>query len=387
MGALAFGDSPASAYRRGEPHGRCHPARLAVSCRIVTLPSAGGPGTHIALSVLDQSPVGAGRSARDALEETLQLARLAERLGYRRYWLAEHHNTTSLAGSAPEVLIARVASVTERIRVGSGGVMLSHYSPYKVAETFRLLHALFPGRIDLGLGRAPGSDQLTAYALAQGRPTPIERFPEQLRDLAAFLSDRLPEGHPFRGVRALPEPPEPAAAGGASGPELWLLGSSDQSAAYAAHFGFAFSFAHFINPRGSAQVLNAYRDDFRPSAGLAAPQASLAVRVLCAETDEEARRLASSFLLGRLRMERGERGPLPSVEEALAYPYTPLERERLEAILAGMVVGGPQRVKAELAQMALTHGVDELVVVTIVHDPAARRRSYELLAEAFGLTA
>ncbi|CAA9271233.1 MAG: Luciferase-like monooxygenase YhbW [uncultured Chloroflexi bacterium] len=359
-----------------------------VSWQSVTEETSTGTGARaeIALSVLDQSPVGAGRSARDALEETLQLAQLAERLGYRRYWLAEHHNTTSLAGSAPEVLIARVASVTERIRVGSGGVMLSHYSPLKVAETFRLLHALFPGRIDLGVGRAPGSDQRTAYALAQGRPMPIERFPEQLRDLEAYLTDRLPDDHPFRGVRALPEPPEPVTTGGESGPELWLLGSSDQSAAYAAQFGFAFSFAHFINPHGSAQVITAYRDTFRPSTTLAAPRASLAVRALCAQTDAEARRLASSFLLGRLRMERGERGPLPSVEEALAYPYTALEQKRLETLLAGIVVGSPERVKAQLERMARAHGVDELVLVTIVHDPAARRRSYELLAEAFGLT-
>src|SRR5919199_1251221 len=196
-------------------------------------------GPAIALSVLDQSPVGSGRTARDAFAETLELAQLAERLGYRRYWLAEHHNTGALAGSAPEVMITRVASVTSRIRVGSSGVMLSHYSPLKVAETFRVLETLFPGRIDLGLGRAPGSDSRTAFALAQGQPRQIERFPEQLTELAAFLHDALPEGHPYHGVRAMPEAP--------GVPEIWLLGSSGQSAAYAAALGFAFSFAHFIN--------------------------------------------------------------------------------------------------------------------------------------------
>jgi luciferase family oxidoreductase group 1 len=331
----------------------------------------------IALSVLDQSPIGSGRTAQDALAETLTLAQLADRLGYTRYWLAEHHNTASLAGSAPEVLIARVASVTSGIRVGSGGVMLSHYSPLKVAETFKVLHALFPGRIDLGIGRAPGSDPRTAYALAQGQPRSIERFPQQLQDLEAFLYDVLPPEHPYQGVRATPE---------AEGvPEIWLLGSSDQSAAYAAQFGFAFSFAHFINRHGSIPVLAAYREDFLPSPTLAAPRASLAVRVLCADTDDEAQRLSSSFALMRLRMERGERGPVPSVEEALAYPYTDLDRARLEMVLQGAFVGSPQTVVPRLEEMAAAHEVDELVIITICHDPAARRHSYQLLADAFRL--
>ncbi|HEU5317166.1 MAG TPA: LLM class flavin-dependent oxidoreductase [Chloroflexota bacterium] len=333
----------------------------------------------IKLSVLDQSPIGAGRTARDAFEETVQLAQLCERLGYTRYWLAEHHNTPSLAGSAPEILITRIAAATQSIRVGSGGVMLQHYSPLKVAETFRVLHALFPGRIDLGIGRAPGSDQRTAYALAQGHPTPIERFPEQLRDLATLLHGDLPGDHPFRGVRALPAPPQPDTA-----PEIWLLGSSGQSAAYAAHFGFAFSFAHFINPHGSA-VLHEYREAFRPSASLPEPRASLAIRALCAETDAEAQRLSASFALSRLRFERGQLAPLPTVEEALSYPYTDAERARIAALMANVVVGGPETVHRRLSQMAAAHDVDELVIVTLVHDPAARQRSYALLAEVFGL--
>ena len=340
-------------------------------------------GPSIALSVLDQSPIGSGRTARDAFAETLELAQLAERLGYRRYWLAEHHNTGALAGSAPEVLISRVASVTSRIRVGSGGVMLSHYSPLKVAETFRVLETLFPGRIDLGLGRAPGSDGRTAFALAQGEVRDVARFPEQLRELTAFLHDALPEGHPYHGVRAMPEAP--------GVPEIWLLGSSGQSAAYAAAMGFAFSFAHFINPRGgdSAHVLHEYREAFRPSEALAEPRASLAVRVVCAETDEEARRLCASFALSRLWLEQGRwrlRGPLPSVEEALAYSYTEEERAHVAKMVEDIVYGSPATVKARLQQMAAVHEVDELVIVTVVHDPAARRRSYEVLAEAFGLT-
>jgi luciferase family oxidoreductase group 1 len=340
----------------------------------------------VALSVLDQSPIGAGRSARDAFAETLELAKLADRLGYTRYWLAEHHNTMALAGSAPEVLIARVAAETSRIRVGSGGVMLQHYSPLKVAETFRVLETLYPGRIDLGIGRAPGSDQRTAVALAQGSPTPIERFPEQLRDLAAFLRDEVPDDHPFRGVRALPRVIADGSGEAEGSPEIWLLGSSDQSAAYAAYFGFAFSFAHFINTYGSVGVLHEYREAFRPSPTLAEPRASLAVRVLCADTDEEAQRLSSSFGLMRLRFERGRSGPVPTVEEALAHLYSDVERARLETIMAGVTVGSPETVKERLTGLAAAHGVDELVVITICHDPQARMRSYELLANAFGLS-
>ena len=335
------------------------------------------------LSVLDQSPISAGRTARDAFDETVALARLAERLGYTRYWLAEHHNTTALAGSAPEVLIARVAGATETLRVGSGGVMLQHYSPLKVAETFRVLATLFPGRIDLGIGRSPGSDQRAAIALAQGHPMPIERFPDQLRDLASFLHDDVPADHPFRGVRALPEPPAASEQQAKpDAPEIWLLGSSDQSAAYAARLGFAFSFAHFINPHGSLAVLHEYRDSFSPSPYLPEPRASLAVRVICAETDEEAQRLSSSFALARLHFHRGRLIPLPTVEEALAYPYDEVERAQMEQVMSGVFIGSPESLKPRLEQMALAHGVDELVVITLIHGAAERRRSYELLAEA-----
>jgi luciferase family oxidoreductase group 1 len=333
--------------------------------------------TSLELSVLDQSPIPSGSTAVDALQHTIELARLADRLGYRRYWLAEHHNTSSLAGSAPEILIARVAAATSTIRVGSGGVMLTHYSPLKVAENFRLLQALFPGRIDLGIGRAPGSDGRTAFALAQGRPTPVDLFPEQLRDLSAFLYDVVPAEHPYHGVRAMPQTP--------GAPDIWLLGSSDVSAVYAGYFGFAFSFAHFIHPDGSHHALWEYRRRFQPRFSLESPRASVAVRVLCADTAAEARRLAASFALMRLRMEKGQRGPVPSLEEAEAYPYTPEERARIPGILANGVVGAPEQARARLEQMADEHGVDELVIVTICHDPHARRRSYELLAQVFDL--
>lgn len=331
----------------------------------------------IALSVLDQSPVSAGYTPADALQQTIALAQLADRLGYRRYWLAEHHNTSGLAGSTPEILITRVAAATQSIRVGSGGVMLSHYSPLKVAENFRMLQALFPGRIDLGIGRAPGSDGRTAFALAQGSPRTIDNFPEQLRDLAGFLYDALPSDHPYQGIQAMPR--------GDGSPEIWLLGSSGASASYAAHFGFAFSFAQFISPDGGSDVVAGYRAYFQPVLELAEPRCSVAVRALCADTEAEAQRLASSFSLMRLRIEQGRRGPVPSVEEAQAYAYSEAERTRLATIVGNAAVGTPEQVKARLERMAETYGVDEIVVLTICHDPQARRHSYELLAEAFGL--
>jgi luciferase family oxidoreductase group 1 len=235
------------------------------------------PPLPMILSVLDQSPIRSGGTAAQAIQETLQLAELADRLGYHRYWLAEHHSSAGLAGSAPEVLIGQVASRTSRIRVGSGGVMLSHYSALKVAENFRVLEALFPGRIDLGIGRAPGSDQRTARALRQGPGAlGLEHFPQQLADLIAFLHDELPPNHPFTGVRAMPAGP--------TAPPLWILGSSGEGALLAAHFGTAFSYAHFINAEGGTEATRAYRESFRPSPRLAAPQASVAAFVICADT-------------------------------------------------------------------------------------------------------
>jgi luciferase family oxidoreductase group 1 len=332
----------------------------------------------IALSVLDQSPIRVGGTPADAIRESVELARLAERLGYRRYWLAEHHASEGLAGTAPEVLTAHIAAATSAIRVGSGGVMLGHYSPLKVAESFRVLEALHPGRIDLGIGRAPGSDYLTMRALQHG-PGALgpEHFPSQVSDLLGYLHDRLPPDHPFQRVRAQPA--------GAGAPEVWLLGSSDQSALLAAYLGCAFSFAHFIAGEGGAAVMQVYRELFRPSPWLAAPQGSAGVFVLCADTGEAADRLARSRDLWRLRLDRGELGPIPTVEEAEAYPYTPEEGRRVAFNRCRMVVGAPEQVRAALLALAEDHGVDELVVVSICHDLQARRRSYELLAEAFAL--
>lgn len=332
----------------------------------------------VALSVLDQSPVPVGTTASQALRSTIELAQACDRVGYTRFWVAEHHNSQSLAGTAPEVLIPSIAARTANIRVGSGGVMLSHYSSFKVAEAFRVLEALYPGRIDLGIGRAPGSDGLTAAALQHGPGAlGIEYFPEQIRDLVAFLHDEVDPVHPFARVHAMPL--------GTGAPEVWLLGSSGHSAAYAAHFGLAFSFAHFISPIGGTEVVEGYRQRFRPSGVLNEPRTSIGVSVLCAETDGEADRLAASWDLQRLRRDRGERGPVPSLQEALAYPYTPSDRALIAHNRERLIVGGPGTVRARLLALADAYGTDEIVVLTICHDFAARVRSYELLAEAFAL--
>lgn len=331
------------------------------------------------LSVLDQSPIRAGGTPTDAIRETIDLARHCDALGYHRYWVAEHHASDGLAGTAPEILITRIAAETRHLRVGSGGVMLSHYSALKVAEQFRVLEALYPGRIDLGLGRAPGSDGRTAMALQTGPYAHgIEQFPHRVADLIDWLSGSLPLDHPFAAVKAQPAGP--------TMPELWVLGSSGESARFAAHFGLAFSHAHFITAQGGLEAMEFYRAHFRPSAHLRAPAGSIGVFALVADTEAEAQRLASSRDLWRLRLERGELGPIPSVEDALAYPYTDTERAIVARNRRRQIVGAPEQVRARLAELLAAYGVDEAVVVSICHDARARRRSYELLAEACALT-
>jgi luciferase family oxidoreductase group 1 len=332
----------------------------------------------LTLSVLDQSPVRQGVTPRDALLETIELARHCEALGYRRYWLAEHHATPALAGSAPEIMIARIAAETRHIRVGSGGVMLSHYSSLKVAEQFRMLETLYPGRIDLGIGRAPGSDQLTAAALAHGPGAlGIEHFPNQIADLIGYFEHTIPAEHPFSRIHLMPD--------GETLPEIWILGSSDQSPIFAAYFGRAFSFAYFITDESGPEIMAAYKAQFRPSATLSQPQASIGVFVICAESEERAQYLAASHDLSRLRQRTGILAPFPPPEEALAYPYTEAERRLVDHHRRRQIVGTPDMVKPRLEALAASYGVDEVVVLTITHDYAARKRSYALLAEAFGL--
>jgi len=333
------------------------------------------------ISVLDQSTVVSGRPADQSIRESLALAKHAEALGYYRYWVAEHHNSASIAGSAPEVLIAAIAATTERIRVGSAGVMLPHYSALKVAEQFRVLEAIAPGRIDLGLGRAPGSDGLTAHALNPNAAVAAEHFPAAVRDLMAWLTGgKLVEKHPFRDVIAMPT--------GETSPEVWLLGSSDFGGQVAAHFGTPFCFAHFITDgEGCREALEMYRELYRPSPRHPAPWSSVCVWALAAETEAEAERLFSSRALARLWRDKGVFAPLPSPEEAAAYDYSAGDRARLERIRGRAIWGTPDVVAGRLRALAGELGVDEIAVLSTCHDPAARRRSYALMAEALGLEA
>lgn len=338
------------------------------------------------LGVLDQVPLRSGGSAVESIRETVELARLADRLGYHRYWLAEHHGSRALSCGSPEVLIPVLAGATQRVRVGAGGIMLPHYSALKVAESFRMLEALFPGRIDLGLGRAPGGDALTDAALADvagllrgGHYSPhaaVDQYPAQVRDLVGFLSDSLPEGHPFRAIRAVPEV--------RSAPEIWLLGSGTSSARLAAHLGCPYSHAHFISPRTTVEAVSRYRAEFRPGV-VEEPAVSLGVMVVCAESDEEAERLCLSRFLWWIKLTRGDFGPFPSVEEALAYPYSDADRATLEKLRRRSIFGEPLAVRSTLEDLAASVQADELVALTITHDVDARRRSYELLARVFDL--
>lgn len=329
------------------------------------------------LSVVDQSPIRTGGSPADAIKETIALAQATEKWGYTRFWLAEHHSTDGFAGSSPEILVTRIAAETSHIRVGSGGVMLSHYSPLKVAENFRILETMHPGRIDLGIGRAPGGDQYTSAALAYGSQIGVEYFATRVADTLAFLTDTQPATQALQHVRATPRPEHP--------PEVWLLGSSDQSGAMAAHFGVAFSFAQFINPHDCAQVIADYKKHFKPSALFDEPKASAGVFVICADTEEEANRIAASRDLWRIRFEKGMLGPYPSVEEALSYPYSEQEREIIRRRQVPSVIGNPDQVREGLLSFAEEFDVDEIVVLTICYDFAARLRSYELVAQAFEL--
>ncbi len=332
----------------------------------------------IALSVLDQSPVPHGATPAEALGHTVALAQAAEGLGYRRYWLAEHHNTASLAGTAPEVLTAHVASRTSTIRVGAGGVLLPYYRPLKVAESFRTLHALFPGRIDLGLGRAAGADDAAAAALRyEAEAVTDKEYPARVGDLVDFLHPALGSEHAVDDVRAGPETP--------GAPEVWVLSSSSYGAGLAAGLGLRFCFAHFVTPAFGAQTVASYRRRFRPSPSCPTPVVALGVSVICADTDAGATRLATSQDVWRLRPEGAGRGPLLSVEAAETQPITRLQRTQLAQDRNKRVVGAPDRVRAALLALAADHDVDELVVLTVCHDPAARRRSYELLARAFAL--
>lgn len=330
------------------------------------------------LSVLDQSPVISGHSPAQAVQATLELARAAEGLGYHRYWLAEHHAIAALADPCPEVLLARLGAETSRMRIGTGGVLLPYYSAFKVAEVFRMLETLYPGRVDLGIGRAPGGDARTAHAVGGGQLPTAEDFPQRVWELVSHLDGTLPDDHPHKRVRLQP--------GGDTAPEVWLLGSSDYSGALAAQLGLRFAFAHFINPRGGDGVTRAYRERFTPSPREATPAAIVCVFVICAADDAEAERLAASIDLRRLHMALGRDTPVPTLAEAGQHAYSDEERRYVLAQRERAVIGGPDKCVRGLRELAERYAADEVMALTITGDYASRLRSYELLAAACGLS-
>ena len=332
-------------------------------------------GSPLTLSVLDQSPVRQGGTAADALRESVALAQVAERLGYARYWVSEHHSSGTFAGNSPEILIGQIAAATKSIRVGSAGVMLSHYSALKVAEQFRMLEAFFPGRIDLGIGRAPGSDQLTAAALSYPRPqTEINAFPEQVVDLLGFVDDMIDEAHPFAKIQVQ------AGAPTGSAPQVWLLGSSDYSARLAAMVGLPFGFAAFFGQTGGhgPTAANLYRSQFRSTRFGEEPHVHVTLHVVCAPTAEEAVYLASSRKFMRAARVMGLRGGLLPPEEATNYPLTEEVRRHAEQQSQGSIEGPPEQVRERILQMAETYGTTDVGIVTNCYAYEDRVRSYEL---------
>ncbi|WP_234380014.1 LLM class flavin-dependent oxidoreductase [Streptomyces sp. CMB-StM0423] len=351
-----------------------------------------GGSAPVPLSVLDLATVGAGYTATDALRTGAALARIAEARGFHRYWVAEHHSMPGVASSSPAVILAHLAAHTTTIRLGSGGVMLPNHAPLVVAEQFGTLEALAPGRVDLGLGRAPGTDGATAAALRRTDRLRegAEEFPQQLAELIRFLDDDFPDGHPYRRIHAVPGPVQGKAAGGVQSvhrPPVWLLGSSMFSARLAAELGLPFAFAHHFAGQHTGPALELYREAFQPSAALSAPYALIGVSVMAAEDDREARRQVMAGALNMLRLRTGRPGLVPSPEEAESYGFSPLEREFADSWIGNVVYGTPDEVTTGLDDLRKRTGADELMLTTNVHGPAARLRSYELIADAYGMPA
>jgi len=333
------------------------------------------------LSVLDQSPAIAGQEPAEAIQASLALARHCDALGYSRYWLSEHHNSKSIVGSAPEVLMGAIAATTHRIRIGSAGIMLPHYSALKVAEQFRVLEALAPGRIDLGVGRAPGSDRLTARALNPHASPGADDFPQQVRDLRDWVEGRrMPSDHPYRAVSAQPQ--------GAGSPAMWILGSSNYGAQLAAQLGLPYAFAYFFSDgKGVEQALDLYRSNYQPSERYPHPQATICVWALACETEQEALHQLQTREHWRVRFEQGLLGPLVSPEDAAAYPYTTAELDRIGQMRRSAMAGSAAQVAETLRALAARLDLYELVVNTWAYDRAVRSGSYSLLARAIELTA
>jgi luciferase family oxidoreductase group 1 len=323
---------------------------------------------------LDLAPVATGTSVAEALQSSIQLAQHVEGLGFTRFWVAEHHNMPGIASSSPPVLLAAIAARTQRIRVGSGGVMLPNHPPLVVAEQFGMLEALHPGRVDLGIGRAPGTDQLTAFALRRSVDAlNAEDFPAQLTDLLGFFSGQWPTGHFMAAITAVP--------GKGYQPAMWLLGSSGYSAQVAGTLGLPFAFAHHFSPANTLPALELYRSSFKPSATLSAPYALVCAAVICADSDERARVLAEPPALGFLKLRAGNPSTTPTPEETAAYPYRPDERAFIDSRLAGQIIGSPETVRHGLGRLLEATKADELMITTSTFDPADRRRSFDLVAE------
>jgi luciferase family oxidoreductase group 1 len=327
----------------------------------------------VPLSVLDLSPIPSGRPASSALHDTVALARATESFGYQRFWLAEHHNIASVASSAPMVMIATVAAATSTIRVGSGGIMLPNHAPLAVAESFRVLEGLHPGRIDLGIGRAPGTDQLTAYALRRGRVDPDE-FPQQFSELLAYV-DGFPDDHPFKPLRAIPDD--------VPLPPLWILGSSLYGGQAAAAFGTGFAFAGHFGSADPAEAVAGYRQNFKPSDRLREPRVILGVAAIASDSEERAEALALANDLSMVRLMQNRPGPVPTPEEAAAHDWTDQERQLAAQRRRFMSVGTPEQVREDLERRRTYADADELIITTQVHDLAEREQSYELIAKAY----
>jgi luciferase family oxidoreductase group 1 len=323
------------------------------------------------LSVLDLVPIGTGGSARESLRRSVALARVAEQLGYVRYWFAEHHGMPGIASSSPELLIEHIASATSRIRVGSGGIMLPNHAPLRIAEVFHTLETLHPGRIDIGVGRAPGTDPVTSRAM---RPFDAEQFPQQLQELIGLSRGTLPADHPFRAVRVIPA--------GVPLPPVWILGSSGASARFAGSLGLGYGFARHFSPAPPEPAVHAYLESFQPSEQFREPHVILGASVICADTEERAEYLAGSTDLVWVRYQRGEFGLLPSPEEAAAYDWSAQERAIARAGRSRHFVGTPASVRAQIEALVKSTSASEVMVTTMIHDAEERRRSYELLAGA-----
>ncbi|WP_328386662.1 LLM class flavin-dependent oxidoreductase [Streptomyces sp. NBC_00400] len=349
------------------------------------------PGTApVPLSVLDLVTVGAGHTAADAVRTAVGIARTAERRGFHRYWVAEHHSMPGVASSSPAVLLAHLAAHTERIRLGSGGVMLPNHAPLVIAEQFGTLEAMAPGRIDLGLGRAPGTDGATAAALRRTERLHegADDFPQQLAELTRFLDDSFPDGHPYARIHAVPGPVQATSPGGVQSrhrPPLWLLGSSGFSARLAGSLGLPFAFAHHFSAANTLPALDLYRASFRPSEVLSEPYTLIGVAALAAEEEREARRQVLTGALSMVRLRTGRPGLVPSPEEAEAYGFSATERDFVDTWLGNVIHGTPDAVRQGLDDLAERTGADELMITANAHGGPARLRSYELIADAYGL--